>query len=78
MNDCLGDIPVVLYDFLFSVKNEYATIIYDSLDLKEQLEEALETNTDMSEEVRIRVVKMKSILTEDSNDVLVICKFKKQ
>lgn len=78
VNDCLGDIPVVLYDFLFSVKNEYATIIYDPLDLKEQLEEALETNTDMSEEVRKRVVKMKSILTEDSNDVLVICKFKKQ
>ena len=78
VNDCLGDIPVVLYDFLFSVKNEYATIIYDPLDLKEQLEEALETNTDMPTEVRKRVVNMKSTLTEDSNDVLVICKFKKQ
>ena len=78
INDCLGNIPIVLYDFLFSVKNEYATIIYDPLDLKDQLEEALETNTEMSEEVRKRVVKMKNTLTEDSNDVLVICKFKKQ
>jgi hypothetical protein len=46
--------------------------------LKEQLEEALETNTEMSEEVRKRVVNMKNTLIEDSNDVLVICKFKKQ
>ena len=77
VNDCLGDIPIALYDFLFSVKNEYATIIYDPLDLKEQLEEALETNTEMSEEVRKRVITMKNSLSEDDNDVLVICKFKK-
>ena len=76
MNDYLGNIPIVLYDFLFSVKNEYATIIYDPLDLKEQLEEALDTNTEMSEEVRKRVVSMKNSLTEDDNDILVICKFK--
>ena len=77
VNDCLGDIPIALYDFLFSVKNEYATIIYDPLDLKEQLEEASETNTEMSEEVRKRVITMKNSLSEDDNDVLVICKFKK-
>lgn len=76
VNDYLGNIPIVLYDFLFSVKNEYATIIYDPLDLKEQLEEALNTNTEMSEEVRKRVVSMKNSLTEDDNDILVICKFK--
>ena len=76
VNDYLGNIPIVLYDFLFSVKNEYATIIYDPLDLKEQLEEALDTNTEMSKEVRKRVVSMKNSLTEDNNDILVICKFK--
>ena len=76
VNDYLGNIPIVLYDFLFSVKNEYATIIYDPLGLKEQLEEALDTNTEMSEEVRKRVVSMKNSLTEDDNDILVICKFK--
>ena len=76
VNDYLGNIPIILYDFLFSVKNEYATIIYDPLDLKEQLEEALDTNTEMSEEVRKRVVSMKNSLTEDDNDILVICKFK--
>lgn len=76
VNDYLGNIPIVLYDFLFSVKNEYATIIYDPLDLKEQLEEALDTNTEMSKEVRKRVVSMKNSLTEDDNDILVICKFK--
>ena len=78
VNDLLGDIEIVSYDFFQNIKDNYAYIIYDPLDLKEQLEEALETNTEMSEEVRKRVVKMKSILTEDSNDVLVICKFKKQ
>lgn len=78
VNDCLGNIPIVLYDFLFSVKNEYATIIYDPLDLKEQLEEVLETNKDMSEEVRKRVTTMKNSLDENDNDILVICKFKQQ
>ena len=37
VNDYLGNIPIVLYDFLFSVKNEYATIIYDPLDLKDKI-----------------------------------------
>lgn len=77
-NDLLGDIEIVSYDFFQNIKDNYAYIIYDPLDLKEQLEEALETNTEMSEEVRKRVVNMMNTLTEDSNDVLVICKFKKQ
>ena len=78
VNDLLGDIEIVSYDFFQNIKDNYAYIIYDPLDLKEQLEEALETNTDMSEEVRKRVINMMNTLTEDSNDVLVICKFKKQ
>ena len=78
VNDLLGDIEIVSYDFFQNIKDNYAYIIYDPLDLKEQLEEALETNTEMSEEVRKRVVNMMNTLTEDSNDVLVICKFKKQ
>ena len=75
-NDLLGDIEIVSYDFFQNIKDDYAYIIYDPLDLKEQLEEALNTNTEMSEEVRKRVVSMKNSLTEDDNDILVICKFK--
>ena len=78
VNDLLGDIEIVSYDFFQNIKDNYAYIIYDPLDLKEQLEEALETNTEVSEEVRKRVVNMMNTLTEDSNDVLVICKFKEQ
>lgn len=77
-NDLLGDIEIVSYDFFQNIKDDYAYIIYDPLDLKEQLEEALDSNADMSAEVRKRVASMKNTLTEDSNDVLVICKFKKQ
>ena len=77
VNDLLGDIEIVSYDFFQNIKDNYGYIIYDPLDLKEQLEEALETNTEMSEEVRKRVITMKNSLSEDDNDVLVICKFKK-
>ena len=78
-NDLLGGIDVPVVTFLLQMKDDMLWLHYDNLlDLKEQLEEALETNTEMSEEVRKRVVSMKNTLTEDSNDVLVICKFKKQ
>ena len=39
-NDLLGDIEIVSYDFFQNIKDNYAYIIYDPLDLKEQLEEA--------------------------------------
>ena len=78
INDLLGDIEINSYGFFQEIKDNYGYIVYHPLDLKEQLEEALVTNTNMSEEVRKRVVNMKNTLTEDSNDVLVICKFKKQ
>ena len=78
-NDLLGGIDVPVVTFLLQMKDDMLWLHYDNLlDLKEQLKEALETNTDMSEEVRKRVVNMMNTLTEDSNDVLVICKFKKQ
>ena len=78
-NDLLGGIDVPVVTFLLQMKDDMLWLHYDNLlDLKEQLEEALETNTEMSEEVRKHVVSMKNTLTEDSNDVLVICKFKKQ
>ena len=64
LNDYLGNIEVALYDFLTSVIDEYAYIIYSPLELKEQLEEALEKNTDMSEEVRKRVTTMKNPIGE--------------
>lgn len=78
INDLLGNIEIDSYGFLQEIKDNYGYIVYHPLDLKEQLEEALKRNTDMSEEVRKRVVNMKNTLTEDRNDVLVICKFKKQ
>ena len=78
MNDYLCGIEVVLYDFLISTKNNYSFIDYHPLDLKDQLEEALETNKDMSDEVRKRITRMKNRLNENDNDILVICKFKKE
>ena len=78
VNDLLGDIEIVSYDFFQNIKDNYGYIIYDPLDLKEQLEEALETNKDMSEEVRKRVTTMKNSLDENDNDILVICRFKQQ
>ena len=71
-----GDIEIVSYDFFQNIKDNYTFIIYHPLDLKEQLEEALETNTNMSDEVRNRVLTMKNSLNENDNDILVICKFK--
>ena len=77
-NDLLGGIDVPVVTFLLQMKDDMLWLHYDNLlDLKEQLEEALETNTEMSEEVRKRVITMKNSLSEDDNDVLVICKFKK-
>ena len=76
VNDLLGDIEIVSYDFFQNIKDNYTFIIYHPLDLKEQLEEALETNTDMSDEIRNRVLTMKNSLNENDNDILVICKFK--
>lgn len=78
VNDLLGDIDIFAYGFFQEIKDNYAYIVYDPLDLKEQLEEALETNTSISEEVRKRITELAGSLDEDSNDVLVICKFKRQ
>ena len=76
VNDLLGNITVVSYDFFQNIKDNYGFIVYHPLELKEQLEEALKKNTNMSEEVRKRVTTMKNSLLENNNDILVICKFK--
>lgn len=78
INDLLGDIEINSYGFFQEIKDNYGYIVYHPLDLKEQLEEALVTNTNMSEEVRKRVTTMKNSLDEDDNDILVICRFKQQ
>lgn len=78
-NDLLGGIDVPVVTFLLHMKDDTLWLHYDDiLKLKEQLEEALETNKDMPEEVRKRVTTMKNSLDEDDNDILVICKFKQQ
>ena len=78
-NDMLGGIDVPVLSFLLQMKDDTLWLHYDDmLDLKEQLEEALETNKDMSDEVRKRITGMKNRLNENDNDILVICKFKKE
>lgn len=78
INDLLGDIEINSYGFFQEIKDNYGYIVYHPLDLKEQLEEALVTNTNMSEEARKRVTTMKNSLDENDNDILVICKFRTQ
>ena len=46
--------------------------------LKEQLEEVLNKNTSMDNSVRERITHLKNSLHEDSNDVIVLCTFKKE
>lgn len=78
-NDMLGGIDVHVMSFLLHMKDDTLWLhYYDLPDLKEQLEEALETNKDMSDEVRKRITGMKNRLNENDNDILVICKFKKE
>ena len=78
-NDMLGGIDVPVISFLLQMKDDTLWLhYYDLPALKDQLEEALETNKDMSEEVRKRITGMKNRLNENDNDILVICKFKKE
>ena len=60
------------------MKNNFVFIRYNNIwKLKEQLEEALENNRSMTASVRERITKLKDSLHEDSNDVIVLCTFKK-
>ena len=78
VNDYLGGLEVSAIEFRRSMKNNFVFIGYNNIwKLKEQLEEALENNRSMTASVRERITKLKDSLHEDSNDVIVLCTFKK-
>ena len=78
VNDYLGGLEVSAIEFRRSMKNNFVFIRYNNIwKLKEQLEEALENNRSMTASVRERITKLKDSLHEDSNDVIVLCTFKK-
>ena len=78
VNDYLGGLEVSGVNFRYSMKDNYVYFRFnDALKLKEQLEEVLNTNTSMDNSIRERITYLKNSLHEDSNDVIVLCKFKK-
>ena len=78
VNDYLGGLEVSGVNFRYSMKDNYVFFRFnDALKLKEQLEEVLNTNTSMDNSIRERITYLKNSLHEDSNDVIVLCKFKK-
>ena len=78
VNDYLGGLEVSGVNFRYSMKDNYVYFRFnDALKLKEQLEEVLNTNISMDNSIRERITYLKNSLHEDSNDVIVLCKFKK-
>lgn len=79
VNDYLGGLEVSGVNFRYSMKDNYVFFRFnDALKLKEQLEEVLNENTSMDNSVRERITHLKNSLHEDSNDVIVLCTFKKE
>lgn len=78
VNDYLGDIACDTDLWFYFIRGDYVASFWEPMPLKEELEEALEHNDKMSAEVRERVVRLKNSLNENSNNVIMICKFKKQ
>ena len=79
VNDYLGGLEVSGVNFRYSMKDNYVFFRFnDALKLKEQLEEVLNENTSMDNSVRERITHLKNSLNEDSNDVIVLCTFKKE
>lgn len=78
VNDYLGGIKFDVDYWFWFIRDDYVAYYWEPLALKEELEEALSTNREMSAEVRERILKLKDLLHENSNDILMICKFKKQ
>ena len=78
VNDYLGGLEVSAIEFRRSMKDNFVFIRYSNIwKLKEQLEKALANNSSMPVSVRERITKLKDSLHEDSNDVIVLCTFKK-
>lgn len=78
VNDYLGGIEIALGEWIYHIIDDYTICCLEPLELKEQLEEVLESNKDMSDEVRKRVINLKETLHENDNNIMIICKFKKQ
>ena len=78
VNDYLGGLEVSGVNFRYSMKDNYVFFRFnDALKLKEQLEEVLNKNSSMDNSIRERITYLKNSLHEDSNDVIVLCTFKK-
>lgn len=78
VNDYLGGLEVSGVNFRYSMKDNYVFFRYnDALKFKEQLEEVLNKNASMDNSVRERITRLKDSLHEDSNDVIVLCTFKR-
>ena len=78
MNDYLGGIEFDVDYWFHDIRDDYVVYNWEPLVLLEHLEEALANNDEMSAEVRERVMKLKNSLNENDNNVMMICKFKKQ
>lgn len=78
VNDYLGGLEVSGVNFRYSMKDNYVFFRFnDALKFKEQLEEVLNKNTSMDNSTHERITRLKDSLHEDSNDVIVLCTFKK-
>lgn len=78
VNDYLGGLEVSGVNFRHFMKDNYVFFRFnDALKLKEQLEEVLNKNASIDNSVRERIARLKDSLHEDSNDVIVLCTFKK-
>lgn len=78
VNDYLGGIEFDEDYWFWYVRDDYVVYYWEPLALKEELEEALSANRKMTAEIRERISKLKDTLHENSNNILMICKFKKQ
>lgn len=78
MNDYLGSIEINRINWFLDIKDDHVVVYYEPLELKELLEEALDSNKEMDSKVRTRVTKLKNSLKENDNNIMMICKFKKQ
>lgn len=78
MNDYLGGIEINRINWFLDIKDDHVVVYYEPLELKELLEEALDSNKEMDSKVRTRATKLKNSLKENDNNIMMICKFKKQ
>lgn len=78
VNDYLGGIEFDVDYWFHDIRDDYVVYYWEPLVLLEHLEEALANNNEMTTEVRERVLRLKNTLDENDNNVMMICKFKKE